>query len=274
MFLTGYVFVLNRGAVDWKSTKQSIFATSSTDAEYIAAFDASKEAVWIRKFISRLGIVLTIEEPISMYCDNTGAIAIAKDDGVTKGARQKRLVVVLMSKTVMGIGGGLEQLDIKCFFRKKLRCTDSAKMIGVLKLQFAVVDTNDSYACHDLNTSLEEGLYTYLSGKKVNTTVALERKKREAEKGQIRAELRARKATEQKEKLGYDIDGNELNDLFWRLKSVAEMKKVITDDDLVALVSDEVFQTQIFWKFGIVRGCTMDGLGYRSKRADLKSPSI
>ncbi|GJS46756.1 hypothetical protein Tco_0596877 [Tanacetum coccineum] len=42
---TGYVFVLNGGAVDWKSTKQSIFATSSTDAEYIAAFDASKEAV-------------------------------------------------------------------------------------------------------------------------------------------------------------------------------------------------------------------------------------
>ncbi|GKA33666.1 retrotransposon protein, putative, ty1-copia subclass, partial [Tanacetum coccineum] len=84
---TGYVFVLNRGAVDWKSTKQSIFATSSTDAEYIAAFDASKEAVWIRKFISGLGVVPTIEEPISMYCDNTGAIAIAKYHGVTKGAR-------------------------------------------------------------------------------------------------------------------------------------------------------------------------------------------
>ncbi|GKF64523.1 hypothetical protein Tco_0187971, partial [Tanacetum coccineum] len=61
---TGYVFVLNGGVVDWKSTKQSIFATSSTDAEYIAAFDASKEAVWIRKFIYGLGIVLTIEEPI------------------------------------------------------------------------------------------------------------------------------------------------------------------------------------------------------------------
>nr|GEW87186.1 hypothetical protein [Tanacetum cinerariifolium] len=50
-----YVFVLNGGVVDWKSTKQSIFATSSTYAEYIAAFDASNEAVWIRKFISRLG---------------------------------------------------------------------------------------------------------------------------------------------------------------------------------------------------------------------------
>nr|GFA66158.1 zinc finger, CCHC-type [Tanacetum cinerariifolium] len=42
---TGYVFILNGGAVDWKSAKQSIFATSSTEAEYIAAFDASKEDV-------------------------------------------------------------------------------------------------------------------------------------------------------------------------------------------------------------------------------------
>nr|GEY01038.1 hypothetical protein [Tanacetum cinerariifolium] len=71
---TGYVFVLNGGTVDWKSTKQSIFATSSTDAEYIAAFDASKEAVWIRKFISRLGVVPTIKKPINMYYDNTEAI--------------------------------------------------------------------------------------------------------------------------------------------------------------------------------------------------------
>nr|GEX86501.1 hypothetical protein [Tanacetum cinerariifolium] len=62
---TGYVFVLNGGAVNWKSTKQSIFAPSSTDAKYIAAFDASKEAVWIRNFISGLGIVPTIKEPIS-----------------------------------------------------------------------------------------------------------------------------------------------------------------------------------------------------------------
>ncbi|GKF67063.1 hypothetical protein Tco_0193580, partial [Tanacetum coccineum] len=43
---TEYVFVLNGGAINWKSKKQSIFATSSTYAEYIAAFDASKEAVW------------------------------------------------------------------------------------------------------------------------------------------------------------------------------------------------------------------------------------
>ncbi|GJY34949.1 retrotransposon protein, putative, ty1-copia subclass [Tanacetum coccineum] len=84
---TRYVFVLNGGVIDWKSGKQSIFAASSVEAEYIAAHDASKEAVWVRKFISGLGVVPTIEEPINMYCDNTGAITIANEFGITKGAR-------------------------------------------------------------------------------------------------------------------------------------------------------------------------------------------
>ncbi|GJY47056.1 retrotransposon protein, putative, ty1-copia subclass [Tanacetum coccineum] len=90
---TGYVFVLNGDVVDWKSTKQSIFATSSAEAEYIASYDASKEAVWVRKFISGLGVVPTIEEPINMCCDNTGAITIANELGITKGIRHFRAKV-------------------------------------------------------------------------------------------------------------------------------------------------------------------------------------
>ncbi|GKA68410.1 retrotransposon protein, putative, ty1-copia subclass, partial [Tanacetum coccineum] len=78
------MFLVYGGAVDWKSGKQSIFATSSVEAEYIAAFDASKEAVWVRKFIYGLGVVPTIEELISMYCDNTRAITIANESGITK----------------------------------------------------------------------------------------------------------------------------------------------------------------------------------------------
>nr|GEU61653.1 retrotransposon protein, putative, Ty1-copia subclass [Tanacetum cinerariifolium] len=90
---TRYVFILDGGAVDWKSAKQSIFVSSSAKAKYIAAFDASKEAVWVRKFIFGLGVVPTIEEPISMYCDNTGAIAIANESRITKGARHFRAKV-------------------------------------------------------------------------------------------------------------------------------------------------------------------------------------
>ncbi|KAA8531449.1 hypothetical protein F0562_006198 [Nyssa sinensis] len=53
--------------------------------------------------------------------------------------------------------------------------------------------------------------------------------------------------------LGYEVDGTELDDLFWRFKDVAEKKKITTDDDLIALVSDVVFQPQVVWKLGDVQ---------------------
>nr|GEV58317.1 hypothetical protein [Tanacetum cinerariifolium] len=90
---TGYVFILNGGTVDWKSTKQSIFATSFAEAEYIATYDASNEVVWIRIFISRLGVVPINEEPITMYYDNTKTITIANESEITKGARHYRAKV-------------------------------------------------------------------------------------------------------------------------------------------------------------------------------------
>nr|GEX20041.1 hypothetical protein [Tanacetum cinerariifolium] len=97
---TEYVFVLNGGVVDWKSAKQNIFATLSVEADYIAAFDASKEAIRVKKFISRLGVVPTIEEPISMYCDNTEAITIANKSGITKGARHLRTKVHYLREVI------------------------------------------------------------------------------------------------------------------------------------------------------------------------------
>lgn len=51
---SGYIFLLYGGAVSWKSTKQSVVATSSTEAEYIACSDAAKEALWIRRLDSEI----------------------------------------------------------------------------------------------------------------------------------------------------------------------------------------------------------------------------
>ncbi|GJS04700.1 hypothetical protein Tco_0321208 [Tanacetum coccineum] len=85
--MTRYVFILNGGAVDWKSSKQSTTEMSTTEAEYIAALEAAMEAVWIRKFIPGLGIVPTINEPIKMFCDNSAALYFANEPGVQKGAR-------------------------------------------------------------------------------------------------------------------------------------------------------------------------------------------
>ncbi|XP_024965874.1 uncharacterized protein LOC112506079 [Cynara cardunculus var. scolymus] len=61
---SGFVFCLNGGAVSWKSSKQATVADFTTEAEYIAASDAAKEAVWIKKFISQLGVVPSSDSPL------------------------------------------------------------------------------------------------------------------------------------------------------------------------------------------------------------------
>jgi hypothetical protein len=76
---SGYVFTINRGAVSWKSSKQETVADSTTEAEYIAASEAAKEGVWIRKLLSELGVFSSVSSPLDLYCDNNGAIAQAKE---------------------------------------------------------------------------------------------------------------------------------------------------------------------------------------------------
>nr|GEZ89515.1 hypothetical protein [Tanacetum cinerariifolium] len=101
-------FQQNQGDLHWTIVKNILKYLRNTkdmflaygEAEYIAAFDASKEAVWVRKFISGLGVVSTIEEPISMYFDNTGAIAITYESGITKGARHFRAKVHYLHEVI------------------------------------------------------------------------------------------------------------------------------------------------------------------------------
>ncbi|KAL8128045.1 hypothetical protein AgCh_014838 [Apium graveolens] len=85
--MSGYVFTLNGGAISWKSSKQSTTADSTAQAEYIAASEAAKEAVWMRKFVSELGVVPSIEEPIALYCDKNAAIAQAKEPRSHKNSK-------------------------------------------------------------------------------------------------------------------------------------------------------------------------------------------
>ncbi|KAK1601695.1 hypothetical protein QYE76_016430 [Lolium multiflorum] len=54
-------------------------AKSSTESEYIAASEASSEAVWMKRFIVELGVVPSALDPFVIYCDNMGAIANAQE---------------------------------------------------------------------------------------------------------------------------------------------------------------------------------------------------
>ena len=71
-----YVFNLFGGAISWMSKKQSVVALSTTEEEYMAATHASKEAVWLQRLCSSMGLV---QEAIRIYCDNQSAIFLAKN---------------------------------------------------------------------------------------------------------------------------------------------------------------------------------------------------
>jgi hypothetical protein len=75
--ISGYAFILNGGAVSWSSKRQPIIALSTTEAEYVAAAHAGKEALWLRTFISE--IFGPLASPTVLLNDNQSAIALAKD---------------------------------------------------------------------------------------------------------------------------------------------------------------------------------------------------
>ena len=54
-------------------------ARSTCEAEYIAASEIAKEGLWTKEFISDLGVIPSASGPMKIFCNNTGAISLAKE---------------------------------------------------------------------------------------------------------------------------------------------------------------------------------------------------
>jgi len=74
--ISGYVFSLFGGAVSWMSKRKSVLALSTTEEEYMATTHASKEAVWLHRLCSSMGLV---QRAIRIDCDNQSVIFLAKN---------------------------------------------------------------------------------------------------------------------------------------------------------------------------------------------------
>lgn len=73
---SGFIFLLYGAPVSWSSKRQSCVALSTTEAEFIAAAEAAKEAIWLQRFMHELGFP---KRATSIYCDNQGAIALIRN---------------------------------------------------------------------------------------------------------------------------------------------------------------------------------------------------
>lgn len=74
---TGYTFILAGGPVSWTSRRQKLVTLSTTEAEYVAAAAAAKEAIWLRKLLSDLGC--QCQSATTLFVDNQSAIRLTKN---------------------------------------------------------------------------------------------------------------------------------------------------------------------------------------------------
>jgi hypothetical protein len=78
---TGWVFTLAGSPISWSLNRQKAVASSSTEAEYVAASDASKEAVWLKNFYNEIAGIMGRRplDTIPLHIDNKSALKLTKN---------------------------------------------------------------------------------------------------------------------------------------------------------------------------------------------------
>ena len=137
---TGFIFTLNGGPVSWCSRRQKTVASSSCQAEYMAANETAKEAIWIRNLQDELGLSPSTH-PVPIHCDNQGAVKVVRDP--VFHSRMKHIPIIyhetrefeeakLIKMLNIGTKEQLADIFTKAMDKSEFqRCRD---MIGVLPL--------------------------------------------------------------------------------------------------------------------------------------------
>ena len=74
---TGFVFLLHGGPVSWTSKQQSCTSLSTTESEYVAACETTKEAVWLARLVNEIEHKKSGAVPL--WCDNQSAIRLVRN---------------------------------------------------------------------------------------------------------------------------------------------------------------------------------------------------
>ena len=77
---SGFIFMMAGGAVSWKSVKQTLTATSTMEAEYVTCYEATCQAMWLKKLFFGFHIVESISKPLVIYYDNTTAVYFSQNN--------------------------------------------------------------------------------------------------------------------------------------------------------------------------------------------------
>lgn len=73
---TGVVTIFAEGPISWLSKRQTSVALSTTEAEFVAACEAAKEAIWLNRLLREITVLSSV--PV-LHIDNMSAIKLIKN---------------------------------------------------------------------------------------------------------------------------------------------------------------------------------------------------
>jgi len=137
---TGHMFYLNECPITWCSQKQEIVALSSCEAEFMAATEAAKQAIWLQELLAEV-----TEEPcekVVVKIDNKSAIALTKNPvfhGRSKHIHKRyhfiRECIDNGLVDVEHIAGSLQKADILTKALGRLKFKEMRELVGVQDLK-------------------------------------------------------------------------------------------------------------------------------------------
>lgn len=93
--ISGFIFLLGKSPICWKSKRQCIIALSTAEAELIACSEASREAMWLKLLITEIATLTSlgfgVRGPIKICCDNQSALKVIVKGTANPSARNKHI---------------------------------------------------------------------------------------------------------------------------------------------------------------------------------------
>ena len=108
---SAYIFMLARGAVSWKSVKQTLIAFSTMEAEFIACYQASNHGIWMRNFITQLRIVDGIEKPLRINCDYKAAEFYSKNNRSSSKSKHIDIKFLIVKERVQSLQVSIKHIS-------------------------------------------------------------------------------------------------------------------------------------------------------------------
>jgi hypothetical protein len=108
-----YVFKLAGGDISWRSSKQTVITSFMMYSEFVGCYEATEQAMWLKKFVPGLRVIDSIERSLKLYYDNEPTILYAHNNKKTKDVRHIDIRFYIVKEKIQDQTISLEYISTK-----------------------------------------------------------------------------------------------------------------------------------------------------------------